>query len=654
MIRRITLIYLFFFLAWSLFASQATASTIIIPAIKISPLKKNILFTENEKFSSASGGSKIILTREQMLSAGVSTIQSALKNLGGLTLTDVVGNGSRTSISMRGFGGNASSNTLILINGIPMTNPDLASANLNTIPLHDVELIEILAGTESVIYGDQAVGGVVNIMTRYQTKEKIDLTCHTGSYNEYGCYAWFANRHENLDYYLSPAHQHTDNYRYHNHYDQTFLNGGAHYFFAQSELRFDFTIGGEDMQYPGALTHQQVVENRRQANNDIDFFKDWNGFYHLQYQHHINSHWQARFDLSRRDMHGHGTLSSPFTQSRVIHFFKPQIKGTFANTTILMGLDAEDDAYNLNSAFGLTDEKQQKYSVFTLTNINVANISMLKRIIISIGARGAELFSHLNSFTKNNTINRAIATTIGGHWLISPELNVYLRRAENFRFPKADENAFAPIGVNSLRTQRGVSYETGVEWHHHEHDMVKLGLYQLYLRDEIAFDPTQTPQTPYGSDRNLNPTTRTGFTLSGKYSFLNKFTLDGQYNYVNARFHYGPNAGNRIPLVAENIIRAGLQYNANDEWHFYAETVYTGNQFAANDDANIAGRIGGYTLFNLNLRYQIKNFTVAFRIDNIFNKQYYFYTVYHSNINAESFYPAPERSFMLTLKYMMI
>src|SRR5205085_9685425 len=111
----------------------------------------------------------------------------------------------------------------------------------------------------------------------------------------------------------------------------------------------------------------------------------------------------------------------------------------------------------------------------------------------------------------------------------------YLRRAGNFRFPKADENSFIAPGVTSLRTQRGVSYETGMRFLNDDFEW-KLGLYQLNLRDEIAFDPTQTPQTPFGSNENLDPTIRRGITLSGKDNITSKISIGGQYNYVDARF----------------------------------------------------------------------------------------------------------------------
>lgn len=607
-----------------------------------------IVKASNKVSRGITSGPKTILTHQQLQATGAATLAEALQNLGGVQVRDVTGNGSQVALSMRGFGSNATSNTLLLINGIPITNPDLAPPNLNIIPLPEIEYIEIIAGSESVLYGDQAVAGAINIITNQRTQEKIDASCSAGSYNQYYCYAALANHYNNLRYNIMASNNRTDNYRNHNDYDQNILLGMFDYAYATGRLRFNYNVSNEDMQYPGALTAKQVRENRRQANNNTDFFTDWSGFYQLFHQQSLTPNWRLTTSLARREMWGHGVLTSPFRQSRLIYYIRPTLKGTVNTSKIAAGLDAESDYYHLSSLFGLTNNHQQKYGLF-----GVATLPLYHSATLSIGARGAQQNSMLQSFTNNNTINRALATTLGIAFPVTSTFDFYLRRAESFRFPKADENAFAPIGVAGLRTQRGVSYEAGTEWNS-LHYSGKASLYQLNLRDEIAFDPTQTPQQPFGANRNLSPTLRRGFTLSNKDQITDCITLGWQYNYVNARFQNGVNSGNRIPLVAENILLLNLNYKIKEYWNIYSEAIYTGSQFPANDDANVAGKIGGYTVYNLSLRYEIKNLTLSLRVNNMFNKFYYFYTVYQSSIKSEFFYPAPGRNFLFTLKYAFL
>lgn len=616
----------------------ATPNDTVIPPVIVSAKK----FANH----SITHAAKTVITQQDMSDIGATSLSQALQELGGVQLQDTVGNGSQVALSMRGFGVNASSNTLLLINGIPIVNPDLASPDLNAIPIQEIEYIEVTSGSEGVLYGDQAVGGTVNIITREKSLEKIAVSCSAGSYNAKNCYAAINNKIKQVNYGLNISSSHSDNYRDRNDYGQNHLSGRLDYAYQTGKLAFDYSLANEHMQYPGALTAEQVRQNRRQSENDTDFFRDWNGFYHLQNQQQLTTNWLLQTDASRREMHGDGILTSPFSQSRVIHFIKPQVKGTVGKLLLNSGIDFENDQYRLQSLYGVTSDAEQKYGIF-----GIANYPATSRLSFSVGARGAQADNQLDQFEITNVINRAIATTLGTSFQLDPNTQFYLRRAENFRFPKADENAATPPDVHGLKTQRGVSYETGVNWDY-KNLLTKFDIYQINLRDEITFDPFQTPQTPFGSNRNLDPTVRRGATLTEKFPITTKVTVDGEYTLAYAKFQSGPYSGNRIPLVSENILHTGVNYAFTQRWNLYTEALYTGNQYAANDNANIAGKIGGYTTYNVNLRYHMQQFSAAFRINNIFNKYYYFYSVFEPSMPLEFFYPAPGRNFLLTLKYV--
>lgn len=588
------------------------------------------------------------ITQQEISVSGMSSLPQALQELGGIQMQDTTGNGSQVMLNMRGFGANASSNTLLLVNGIPITNPDLMPADLNAIPLQDIKVIEIVSGSESVLYGDQAVGGIINIVTTEPQKKKGEISCSAGSYDQQNCYATLSNNYKKLNFGLGVGHTHTNNYRERNEYNQSLISGTSSYPYATGNVDFHVQVNNEFMQYPGALTREQVFANRRQAANDTDFFRDWNGIYHLKNQQKLNENWQLEMDLARREMHGDGILTSAFTQSRTVEFFRPAVKGSVGKILVMSGIDLEDDHYHLKSLFGSTDDSQRKYGLYGL-----ANIPLNSRLSLSAGARGAQQDNQLQSFAITNSLNRALAATLGASYLINQDTKIYLRRADSFRFPKADENAEVPVGVRNLKTQRGISYETGMQWYF-KNVVSKIGVYQLNLRDEIQFDPTQTPAQPFGVNRNLDPTVRRGAFLTEKLQINDRLSLNGQYNFVRAVFQNGDNAGKHIPLVSENIIRAGINLKLNPRWNLYTEGLFTGNQFADNDNANSQGALGGYTIFNAALHYQWLNFSAVFRVNNIFNKYYYFYTVFQPSLQSEFFYPAPGRNLLLTLKYQFL
>jgi iron complex outermembrane receptor protein len=593
----------------------------------------------------SSGASKRIITQRDISRSGTDSLPRLLQEMGGIQLQDPSGNGTQSMLSLRGFGSNATSNTLILINGIPLTNPDISAPNLNFIPVQDIKYIEIVAGSESVLYGDQAVGGVVNIVTHPKLNKKVSLSCSSGSYNQRACTAALSGEYKKLQYGLHAETSHTDNYRVHNDYNQNLLSGNLGYRYGSGNINFDTNIANERMLFPGALTATQVAQNRRQSTNETDFFRDWSGYYHLKHVQRFSSDWRLETDVARREMHGDGVLMSPFTQSRLSYFVKPQLKGVMRNISVTTGLDLQSDNYNLSTLFGRTVDDQQQYGIFGLVNV-----PLTQRLIFSAGLRGAEQHNQLQSFTNLNNTNRAAASTLGLTMKVTPDVKIYLRRAESFRFPKADENSDVAVGVDGLKTQRGVSYEAGINFQYKK-SKTQFSIYQLNLRDEITFDPLQTPQNPFGVNTNFDRTVRRGLTLSEKWLVTRKITLGGQYNYVNARFQNGVYAGNRIPLVAENIVLANVNYAMTKDWSVYTEALYTGNEYSDNDNANVTGKIGGYTIYNLGVHYSYEHFTASLRLNNIFDKYYYVYSVYQPSQKTEYFYPAAGRNVMLKLKY---
>ena len=76
-------------------------------------------------------------------------------------------NGSLDGVDLRGFGVFAPSNVLILVNGRRFQDFDLQGFDFSSIPLNSIERIEITRGNSgTVLYGDGAIGGVINIVTK--------------------------------------------------------------------------------------------------------------------------------------------------------------------------------------------------------------------------------------------------------------------------------------------------------------------------------------------------------------------------------------------------------------------------------------------------------------------------------------------------------
>ena len=121
------------------------------------------------QFSGIVGTASTVITAEEIAHSPAQTLQEIIAQAPGVQLTSLFGgvNGAKTSVDLRGFGAFATSNTLVLINGRRLNDIDMAGVDFSTIPRDSIERIEITRGNSgAVLYGDNAVGGVINIVLK--------------------------------------------------------------------------------------------------------------------------------------------------------------------------------------------------------------------------------------------------------------------------------------------------------------------------------------------------------------------------------------------------------------------------------------------------------------------------------------------------------
>ena len=160
-------------------SAHASNKSIAIPEVNLKP-NKNIIENKTSKAQTTH------LTREEIANSPVTSFTELLKQEQSIVrITNNSGDSTQTSLSLRGFGDNAVANSLILVDGFPMTNPSLLVPNFNSIALADIERVDITQGSAGTLYGDQAVGGVINIITRHPNKFSANVTASVGSYNKY-------------------------------------------------------------------------------------------------------------------------------------------------------------------------------------------------------------------------------------------------------------------------------------------------------------------------------------------------------------------------------------------------------------------------------------------------------------------------------------
>jgi len=85
--------------------------------------------------------------------------------------------GAEDQIHIRGMSGNA---TQVRVNGVTVNSPSLGFADVSKIPLNNIERIEVVKGSGSVLYGSGAMAGTINIITKRPKRDKVDLKATAG------------------------------------------------------------------------------------------------------------------------------------------------------------------------------------------------------------------------------------------------------------------------------------------------------------------------------------------------------------------------------------------------------------------------------------------------------------------------------------------
>ena len=119
-----------------------------------------------------------VITAEEIQRSASRNLGDLLKSSSGVSVTSYGQEGSLQSLSLRG---STSSQVLVLVDGLRAPGSH-GGADLSMIPLENVERIEIVRGGASALYGADAVGGVVNIITKKKADGKLKLSFENRGY----------------------------------------------------------------------------------------------------------------------------------------------------------------------------------------------------------------------------------------------------------------------------------------------------------------------------------------------------------------------------------------------------------------------------------------------------------------------------------------
>jgi len=214
-----------------------------------------------------SGATVAILGSEENNTMPGFNFSNTSKLLPGIFVSSTDGMGLTPHLTLRGFRGSDEAEFItLLVDGIPLNDPESGLANFNLLPLISASIIELVRGGSSALYGDGAMAGVMNIITQKNEKKFLNVSLGFGSRNTAnfgislgaklgkGFYKIYGNRDQ------------TDGFRDHSKWKSTTFGGTVKYPLNRNST-FSLAMHSQllDAQEPGSLNDSSSNEDRRQS-----------------------------------------------------------------------------------------------------------------------------------------------------------------------------------------------------------------------------------------------------------------------------------------------------------------------------------------------------------------------------------------------------
>lgn len=622
-----------------------------------------------------------VVTREEIERSNAKATVDLLRNEVGVVVRDFTGNGKTTSVDIRGFGETGPLNTLVLVDGRRVNEIDLSGVDWTQIPLDQVERIEILRGPGSVLYGDNAVGGVVNIITRKPEKPfSFRTEVSRGSYLYHKESGSVSGKQGPFSAMLYGDYSSTEGYR---------ENGFLRYKDAGGKILYDvndvvhLSFAGnfhrDDFGLPGALPQFLYENDRRTTIRPDDKAETDDNSLSFGIKSRLWNLGRIDTDLSYR----HRETANQFLSSLPVSSFKDRRNLTTWGLTPRYVLEEPLGQHDNKLTWGFdiyhSDSKVDSESFFfgstTYDGIKVTKrsyglylldeFSILKNLILSLGGRWEWVTYDVSqdlSGVDDRKRDSEPAWNVGLNYLFGKGSSAFLSVKRGFRFPVSDEliqyvfppPTFQPtIQINSaMKPQTGYHYEVGIRYILNDWIEGNLTLFWIDLRNEIFYNPLTF------SNENYPETRRKGVEAGLRSKPVEWLSLWVNYSYIRPTLRGGAFSGNDIPGVPRHkgSIGADLWFEKifMKDWlkgfEINGRANFVGSRHFISDWANQVERLDGYYTFDVKLSYAWKGLKAFAGVNNLTNQKYAEYGVLNF-AGLPFYYSSPERNFFGGLSY---
>lgn len=570
------------------------------------------------------GASVTVLTQAAIEARQTPAVVELLAQTPGVSFTRNGGVGTSTGVNIRGA---ESQHTVVLIDGVKLNDPSSTQGGFNfgNLLVGDTARIEVLRGAQSTLWGSQAIGGVVNIVTAEPTEAlQGSLDAEAGARGTTYFRGGVGGANERVSWRLAASRYDTDGFSAFakgtedDGYTNTGLSGRLNVKVTDAvslDLRSVWSSGRNDFDAFNGDSREYGKTQELVAYAGLNFdlldgrFRNRIGYAHT--------------DTDRRNFNPDNKVQT-LTFDAEGQNRRWEYQGAFAVTEALnatFGLEHEKSEmktrspgdWNPNPAFGRGEAE-----------LNSAYGQVQWTVLDGLTLTGGLRYDDHAQYGDN------LLGQVAAAWALN-EGDTVVRASwgQGFRAPGLYE-LYSEYGNLNLQPEEFDSWEIGVEQRLFDRAVVSATYFNRQADNEIRYNGCSTPSTDplctvngagrWGYYRNVQKTEAQGVELVGRVDVTERLNVSANYTWTDAKSASGATEGKRLTRRPEHMANFAADYAFAFGLKTGVAVRYVGETF--NNDANTV-KVDAYTLVDLRASYPINDTLEVYgRIENAFDEDY--------------------------------
>ena len=540
------------------------------------------------------GSSLYIISEDQIKARGFKDAIDAISSAPGVTSKQ---NGSFGGVGTIRIRGASSSQTLVLVDGVPVNDSSSPAGGYNFEYLNtsNIQSIEVLKGSQSTLWGSDAIGGVINIYTKQPESTSFGASAEIGSFGLKRGSADINFAGSNSRFRVSTSKTSVDGISKADEKDGNSEDDG----FESESYSMSGSIDLDSLILKGSLSYMESqveydsygfatgVQDGDERSNTDEFIGSISAFFDLFDDKLQNSIFISQSDINR-DYYSNRSFSFGAEGKRELIRYQGNIEVNEFNK-IAFGLESEEskvdvDESTIDGSFLLYEFRPNS------------------KIIISTGIRNDDHEGFGSKTTRR----------ISGTFKPSDNLIIRSSWGEGFKVPTIFQSTYFCCGAtsanSSIRPETSTSYDFGFELFFNEmNSNFSITYFDQDINDQINFS------FGVGGYENIDKVNSEGFEIALDYQISKLMSLYLNYSYIDSV----DGNGSSLFYVAKDSGEAGLIYEPNNSFSGSIIARYNGSESSS------YGKIDSWIRFDVNGSYKLSGTNeLYFRIENLLDEEY--------------------------------